>query len=300
MPGSLGGRLHRTGLRQTKAHAGASPSRAGGFSRGPPFPSGDACPPRLYLEHGDDGPQQGIKVLPVGDRVSGVCCQAELAPEEVHAQDAKGRTGWQGGGQQVSRCSATWPSLPPGVALPRLPHWPSPQLPALQGPPCRCPWPSHLHPTGGKTETGVGETGACLAQPAWAVLCPSPSLRLDPTPGWHTVGTQHTAGEGCPHSFPDFLGTQILIHPSGGPAHPPTRLRACRVEPTLGSHRSCQHTEGQPMKFEQRTSDGASANRGQSGGRSGGQAVPGTRPALQVPTTQPRRGGGRLPGSRPT
>lgn len=33
----------------------------------------ERLPPGLYLEHGDNGPQQGVKVLPVGDRVSSVC-----------------------------------------------------------------------------------------------------------------------------------------------------------------------------------------------------------------------------------
>lgn len=43
-----------------------------------------------HLEHGDDGPQQGVKVLPVGDRVSRVCAEAEFAAKDVHPKDAGG------------------------------------------------------------------------------------------------------------------------------------------------------------------------------------------------------------------
>lgn len=41
----------------------------------------------LYLENGDDGPEQGVEVLPVGQRVA-VSLGGELAAEEVHPQDA--------------------------------------------------------------------------------------------------------------------------------------------------------------------------------------------------------------------
>ena len=44
-----------------------------------------------HLEHRDDGPQQGVKVLPVGDRVSRVRAQAEFAAKDVHPEDAGGR-----------------------------------------------------------------------------------------------------------------------------------------------------------------------------------------------------------------
>lgn len=41
----------------------------------------------LYLENGDNGPEQGVEVLPVGQRVA-VSLGGELAAEEVHPQDA--------------------------------------------------------------------------------------------------------------------------------------------------------------------------------------------------------------------
>lgn len=64
--------------------------------QGPPVHS-RGRPAQLYLEHGDNGPQQGIKVLPVGDCVSGICFQTEFAAEEMHAKDAEGG-GWTGTG----------------------------------------------------------------------------------------------------------------------------------------------------------------------------------------------------------
>lgn len=75
--------------------------------------------PGLYLEHGDNGPQEGVKVLPVGDRVTGVCLQAELAAKEVHTQDAEG--GRQQGcgkwaGEEVQREGGR------GATLPGNPH----------------------------------------------------------------------------------------------------------------------------------------------------------------------------------
>ena len=44
-----------------------------------------------HLEHRDDGPQQGVEVLPVRDRVSCVRAQAEFAAKDVHPKDAGGR-----------------------------------------------------------------------------------------------------------------------------------------------------------------------------------------------------------------
>lgn len=41
----------------------------------------------LYLENGDDGPEQGVKVLPVGQRVA-ISLRSKLTAEEVHPQDA--------------------------------------------------------------------------------------------------------------------------------------------------------------------------------------------------------------------
>lgn len=41
-----------------------------------------------YLEYGDYGPQQRVKVLPVRHRVAGLRLQAELAAKDVHPQDA--------------------------------------------------------------------------------------------------------------------------------------------------------------------------------------------------------------------
>lgn len=46
---------------------------------------------RAHLEHRDDGPQQGVEVLPVRDRVSCVRAQAEFAAKDVHPKDAGGR-----------------------------------------------------------------------------------------------------------------------------------------------------------------------------------------------------------------
>lgn len=40
-----------------------------------------------YLEDSDDGPQQGVKVLPVRDGVARLCLQTELTAEDVHPQD---------------------------------------------------------------------------------------------------------------------------------------------------------------------------------------------------------------------
>lgn len=42
------------------------------------------------LKHGDDGPQQAVKVLAVGDGVSVLRLDAELTAEQVHTQDAAG------------------------------------------------------------------------------------------------------------------------------------------------------------------------------------------------------------------
>lgn len=41
-----------------------------------------------HLEDGDDGPQQGVKILPVRNCISCVCPEAELATKDVHSQDA--------------------------------------------------------------------------------------------------------------------------------------------------------------------------------------------------------------------
>lgn len=44
----------------------------------------------LYLENRDDGPEQGVEILPVGQRVA-VSLRSELAAKEMHPQDAAGR-----------------------------------------------------------------------------------------------------------------------------------------------------------------------------------------------------------------
>lgn len=41
-----------------------------------------------HLENGDNGPQQGVKILPVRNCISCVCPEAELATKDVHSQDA--------------------------------------------------------------------------------------------------------------------------------------------------------------------------------------------------------------------
>lgn len=40
-----------------------------------------------YLEDSDDGPQQGVKVLPVRYGVARLCLQTELTAKDVHPQD---------------------------------------------------------------------------------------------------------------------------------------------------------------------------------------------------------------------
>lgn len=40
-----------------------------------------------YLKHGDDGPEQRVKVLAVGDGVAALRPQAELAAEQMHTQN---------------------------------------------------------------------------------------------------------------------------------------------------------------------------------------------------------------------
>ena len=65
----------------------------GSLRLGPP-PKSDRHPwtqAGAHLEHRDDGPQQGVKVLPVGDRVSCVRAEAEFAAKDVHPEDAEGR-----------------------------------------------------------------------------------------------------------------------------------------------------------------------------------------------------------------
>lgn len=42
----------------------------------------------LYLENSDDGPEQGVEVLPVGQSVP-IPLRSELTAKEVHAQDAE-------------------------------------------------------------------------------------------------------------------------------------------------------------------------------------------------------------------
>lgn len=41
-----------------------------------------------HLEDGDDGPEQGVEILPVRNCISCVCPEAELATKDVHTQDA--------------------------------------------------------------------------------------------------------------------------------------------------------------------------------------------------------------------
>lgn len=43
-----------------------------------------------HLEDSDNGPQQGVKILPVRNCISCVCPEAELATKDVHSQDAVG------------------------------------------------------------------------------------------------------------------------------------------------------------------------------------------------------------------
>lgn len=43
-----------------------------------------------HLEDGDDGPQQGVEILPVRNCISCVRPEAELATKDVHSQDAIG------------------------------------------------------------------------------------------------------------------------------------------------------------------------------------------------------------------
>lgn len=40
-----------------------------------------------YLEHSDNGPEEGVEVLPVRDRVPRLRLETELTAEDVHAQD---------------------------------------------------------------------------------------------------------------------------------------------------------------------------------------------------------------------
>lgn len=45
----------------------------------------------LYLENSDNGPEQGVEVLPVGQRVA-VSLRGKFTAKEVHPQDAA----WEG------------------------------------------------------------------------------------------------------------------------------------------------------------------------------------------------------------
>lgn len=40
-----------------------------------------------YLENGDDGPEERVKVFPVWYRVAGLGLETELTAEDVHPQD---------------------------------------------------------------------------------------------------------------------------------------------------------------------------------------------------------------------
>ncbi|TNN37167.1 hypothetical protein EYF80_052670 [Liparis tanakae] len=42
------------------------------------------------LEHGDDGPEQRVEVLAVGNRVSVLRLEAELTAEQMHPQNTVG------------------------------------------------------------------------------------------------------------------------------------------------------------------------------------------------------------------
>lgn len=68
---------------------GALPSHAAAAPPPPPQPQrqqvGLLSAP--YLENGDDGPEQGVEVLPVGQSVA-VPLGSELAAKEVHPQNA--------------------------------------------------------------------------------------------------------------------------------------------------------------------------------------------------------------------
>lgn len=46
------------------------------------------CLRQPHLKHGDNCPEERVKVLPVGQRVSAVLSQTEFAAEQMHSQDA--------------------------------------------------------------------------------------------------------------------------------------------------------------------------------------------------------------------
>lgn len=41
-----------------------------------------------YLENSDNGPEQGVKVLPIWNRVPRLCFDAELTAKDVHPENA--------------------------------------------------------------------------------------------------------------------------------------------------------------------------------------------------------------------
>lgn len=51
------------------------------------------CENYSYLKDSDDGPEKGVKVLPVGHCVSGLCLQTELTTKDVHPQDTATQEG---------------------------------------------------------------------------------------------------------------------------------------------------------------------------------------------------------------
>lgn len=57
-----------------------------------PFPRHPWTRAGAHLEHRDNGPEQGVEVLPVRDGVSRVRAEAELAAKDVHSKDAGGET----------------------------------------------------------------------------------------------------------------------------------------------------------------------------------------------------------------
>lgn len=58
-----------------------------------PFPRHTGTRATTHLEHSDNGPQQGVEVLPVGDRVPCVRTEAEFAAKDVHPENAG--EGWR-------------------------------------------------------------------------------------------------------------------------------------------------------------------------------------------------------------
>lgn len=75
-----------------KAKVGGPPAPLLWILQGGPLKSHASGRPQTHaaahLEHCDDGPQQGVKVLPVRDRVSRVRAEAEFAAKDVHPKDA--------------------------------------------------------------------------------------------------------------------------------------------------------------------------------------------------------------------